>query len=67
MRFYEIYETEQISKLVQKYFVLFVVNAVCLFPYFLGDMDKQHTEDAKDSESNRVLSLDEKEIYYKGV
>ena len=36
-------------------------------PYILGDMDKQHTEDAKDSESHRVLSVDEKETEYKGV
>ena len=36
-------------------------------PYFLGEMDKQHTEDKEDSESHTVLSLDEKETDYKGV
>lgn len=61
------YETAQSRKLVQNHFVIFVVNYVCLFPYFLGDMDKQHTEDEKESKSQTILLLDEKEIDYKGV
>ena len=36
-------------------------------PAFLGDTDKQHTEDKKVSESQTVLSLDVKETDNKGV
>ena len=35
--------------------------------YFFGNIDEQHTEDEKDSESLPVLSLNEKETDCKGV
>ena len=36
-------------------------------PSFLGNTDKQHTKDEKDSESHTVLSLDVKETDYEGM
>ena len=36
-------------------------------PYFIGDTDKQYTEDEKESESHTVLLLDEKKTDYKDV
>ena len=53
-----------ISLVKELFDVIFVVNSVCFSPYVL---DKQHTDDEKDSESRRGVSLNEKETKYKGM